>query len=132
MRTPAPAANQDTAVGALPTVDRAGLVYLPALLETFVKGGGSQTGLADLIAVAGSTPDYDLQIVPVSIFWGRDPGQETEPPHLPRDRRVQRRNLGYGLARLGDDHLLAGLCPLDELGEGGLGGVDVDLHATPL
>ncbi|GAC1624462.1 MAG: glycerol-3-phosphate 1-O-acyltransferase PlsB [Nevskia sp.] len=65
------------ALNALPTIDRAGLVYLPALLETFVKGRAPQTGLSNLMAAAAAIPDFDLQIIPVSIFWGRDPGQET-------------------------------------------------------
>jgi len=65
------------ALNALPTVDRAGLVYLPALLETFVKSPALQTSLASLIDAAGAIPGFDVQIVPVSIFWGRDPGQET-------------------------------------------------------
>lgn len=63
--------------GALPTVERAGLVYLPALLETFTHGRSSESGLANLMADAADRPGYDLQVVPVSIFWGRDPGQET-------------------------------------------------------
>lgn len=65
------------ASGTLPTPERAGLVYLPALLETFVKGRAPRSGLASLIEAAAAIPGFDLQIVPVSIFWGRDPGQET-------------------------------------------------------
>lgn len=61
----------------LPTPDRAGLVYLPALLETFARNRSEDSELARMMAIAADNPDYDIQIVPVSIFWGRDPGQET-------------------------------------------------------
>jgi glycerol-3-phosphate O-acyltransferase len=57
----------------LPTPERAACVYLPALFEARKQ----PTDLAELLNIAFETPDYDLQIVPVSIFWGRDPGQET-------------------------------------------------------
>jgi glycerol-3-phosphate O-acyltransferase len=56
-----------------PSVDRAGVVYLPALLETRVR----RTELTGLMETAIATRDYEAQIVPVSIFWGRDPGSET-------------------------------------------------------
>lgn len=58
---------------ALPTPDRAGCMYLPALVETRLR----RTDLSGLLHVAATTGGYDIQIVPVSIFWGRDPGQET-------------------------------------------------------
>ena len=61
----------------LPSVDRAGLLYLPVLLETFMKGRTPNSNLANLLTRAAENTDYDAQIVPVSIFWGRDPGQET-------------------------------------------------------
>ena len=61
----------------LPTPDRAGLVYLPALLETFARNRSGDSELARMMAIAADNPDYDIQIVPVSIFWGRDPGKET-------------------------------------------------------
>ncbi len=68
-------------VGFLPTVERAGLLYLPALLETFAPGKAagrvSRTDLTRMLEAAATRSDYDVQIVPVSIFWGRDPGQET-------------------------------------------------------
>jgi len=57
----------------LPTPERAACVYLPALFEA----GKRPTELSDLLNIALATTDYDVQIVPVSIFWGRDPGQET-------------------------------------------------------
>ncbi len=61
----------------LPTPERAGLVYLPALLETFARNRTEDSELARMMAIAADNPDYDIQIVPVSIFWGRDPGKET-------------------------------------------------------
>ncbi len=63
---------------ALPSATRAAVLYLPALLEAFVlRGRDDSTELSSLLAVAAHTADYDVQIVPVSIFWGRNPGQET-------------------------------------------------------
>ncbi len=56
-----------------PTPDRAGVVYMPALLETRVRN----TDLLRLIETGVATQSFDAQIVPVSIFWGRDPGKET-------------------------------------------------------
>ena len=55
----------------LPSAGRAGCVYLPALLETRVR----QTELSGVL-LAAADPAFDIQIVPVSIFWGRDPGSE--------------------------------------------------------
>lgn len=57
----------------LPSAHRSGAVYLPALLETRVR----TTPLSDLMRRAAAAEDYDVQLVPVSIFWGRDPGQQT-------------------------------------------------------
>ncbi len=63
---------------ALPTAGRAALLYLPALLEAFVlRGRADSSELSNLLALAAHTAGYDVQIVPVSIFWGRSPGQET-------------------------------------------------------
>lgn len=56
-----------------PSVQRAGVLYLPALLETRVKA----TDLSTLVERAAAAPEFDAQIVPVSVFWGRDPGSET-------------------------------------------------------
>lgn len=56
-----------------PSVEHAGVVYMPALLESRMR----PTELTRLLETAIATQDYDAQIVPVSIFWGRDPGQET-------------------------------------------------------
>ncbi|AXQ31215.1 glycerol-3-phosphate 1-O-acyltransferase [Solimonas sp. K1W22B-7] len=55
-----------------PSVDKAGVVYLPALLETRVR----PTELTQLIETGIATQDFDAQLVPVSVFWGRDPGRE--------------------------------------------------------
>lgn len=57
----------------LPTAGRAGCVYLPALLETRVR----TTELSQVLLTVAQDPTFDIQIVPVSIFWGRDPGSET-------------------------------------------------------
>ena len=56
----------------LPSPGRAGCVYLPALLETRLR----QTELTQVLVTAAGDVDFDIQIVPVSIFWGRDPGSE--------------------------------------------------------
>ncbi|SFF56885.1 glycerol-3-phosphate acyltransferase [Fontimonas thermophila] len=56
-----------------PTPERAGVVYMPALLETRVRN----TELLQLIETGVATRSFDAQIVPVSIFWGRDPDKET-------------------------------------------------------
>ncbi|MES2682809.1 MAG: glycerol-3-phosphate 1-O-acyltransferase PlsB [Pseudomonadota bacterium] len=56
----------------LPSAGRAGCVYLPALLETRVR----HTPLTQVLVTAAGDPEFDIQIVPVSIFWGRDPGSE--------------------------------------------------------
>lgn len=57
----------------LPSPSQAGALYLPALLETRIR----DTALSAVIARAAADPNFDCQIVPVSAFWGRDPGQET-------------------------------------------------------
>ncbi|MGH8462301.1 MAG: 1-acyl-sn-glycerol-3-phosphate acyltransferase, partial [Stenotrophobium sp.] len=56
-----------------PTPQRAGVVYLPALLETRLRA----TELTRLLETAIATQSYEAQLVPVSLFWGRDPGTET-------------------------------------------------------
>ena len=62
----------------LPGVGRSAFLYLPSLLETFLmRGRKKPSPLGKLLESAAATPDYDVQVVPVSIFWGRDPGQET-------------------------------------------------------
>lgn len=57
----------------LPTPTQAGALYLPALLETRIR----DTALSEVIGRAAADPEFDCQVVPVSAFWGRDPGQET-------------------------------------------------------
>ncbi len=56
-----------------PTVERAGVVYMDALLETRRRA----TELTRLIETGIATTSFDAQLIPVSIFWGRDPGKET-------------------------------------------------------
>lgn len=56
-----------------PTVDRAAVVYMDALLETRRHA----TELTRLIETGIATKSFDAQLIPVSIFWGRDPGKET-------------------------------------------------------
>lgn len=56
-----------------PTVERAGVVYMDALLETRLH----PTALTRLIETGIATKNFEAQLVPVSIFWGRDPGKET-------------------------------------------------------
>lgn len=58
---------------ALPTPDQAGVLYLPALLETRIR----DTELSDVVQRAAADPGFDCQVVAVSVFWGRDPGSET-------------------------------------------------------
>lgn len=57
----------------LPSVNRAGCLYLPAVLETRIRPSPLSATLQRAVAAS----HYDVQIVPVSIFWGRDPGKET-------------------------------------------------------
>lgn len=54
----------------LPEQGKAVCLYLPALLDQ--KGP-----LAQLYQQACAEKNFDLQLVPVSLFWGRDPGKET-------------------------------------------------------
>ncbi|MES2491607.1 MAG: glycerol-3-phosphate 1-O-acyltransferase PlsB [Pseudomonadota bacterium] len=56
-----------------PTPDRAGVVYLPAVLETRIH----PTELTNLLETAAATKTYDAQLIPITLFWGRDPGKET-------------------------------------------------------
>ncbi|MCC2658853.1 MAG: plsB [Panacagrimonas sp.] len=56
-----------------PAADRPGVLYLPALLETRIR----QTELSGVVEGAAADPTFDAQVVPVSVYWGRDPGQET-------------------------------------------------------
>ncbi|SER17175.1 glycerol-3-phosphate acyltransferase [Solimonas aquatica] len=56
-----------------PTVERAGVVYMDAVLEMRMHA----TELMRLIETGIATQSFDAQLIPVSIFWGRDPGKET-------------------------------------------------------
>jgi glycerol-3-phosphate O-acyltransferase len=57
----------------LPNLKQPSCLYLPALLETRVR----ETELSRTLQAAAANPAYEVQIVPVSVFWGRDPGSET-------------------------------------------------------
>lgn len=62
--------------GTLPAPDGAACLYLPALREENEESDQASP-LQALMAAAAEDPHYHLQLVPVSIFWGRDPGSET-------------------------------------------------------
>ncbi len=55
---------------ALPTLDAPACLYLPALMD-------GDPHLLALFEEALARKDFDLQLIPVSLFWGRDPGKET-------------------------------------------------------
>lgn len=55
-----------------PTADKSAVVYMSALLE----GRVHPTELTRVIETGMATKAFDAQVIPVSIFWGRDPGQE--------------------------------------------------------
>jgi glycerol-3-phosphate O-acyltransferase len=61
----------------LPTLDRPGYLYLSVLLEARLAGARRHSEALELIQRALEAPDFDVQLVPVSIFWGRDPDKET-------------------------------------------------------
>ncbi|MGQ0587831.1 MAG: glycerol-3-phosphate 1-O-acyltransferase PlsB [Gammaproteobacteria bacterium] len=63
----------------LPTVARPGFLYLSVLLESRIESqrGGEAGDIDRLLQRAVSNPVYDAQLVPVSIFWGREPDKET-------------------------------------------------------
>ncbi len=56
-----------------PSAERPGVMYLPALLETRIR----KTELSGVVEAAAADTHYDVQVIPVSVFWGRNPGQET-------------------------------------------------------
>lgn len=58
---------------ALPEAGRATFLYLPALL----KPGRDIDALENLFAQAQARGGYDVQLMPVSLFWGRQPDKET-------------------------------------------------------
>ena len=57
----------------LPAPGRPAVLYQPALQENRPQ----TRALEQLMGDAVTTLDYDVQLVPVSVFWGRDPGSET-------------------------------------------------------
>ena len=57
----------------LPAVGKPACLYLPALEQRTQAA----EELEHLMRTALDAEDYDVQLVPVSIFWGRDPGKET-------------------------------------------------------
>jgi glycerol-3-phosphate O-acyltransferase len=63
----------------LPTMARPGFLYLSVLLEARLESqrGGRASDIDALLQRAVANPVYDVQLVPVSIFWGRDPDKET-------------------------------------------------------
>ncbi len=54
----------------LPEPGRAGVLYLPAVMDR-------DKTLMSLFRTLLSDPNPEVQLVPVSVFWGRDPGSET-------------------------------------------------------
>lgn len=58
----------------LPTSERAAVLFLPALGRA---ADAQPSELQSLVDAALSSSDYDVQLVPVSVYWGRDPGRET-------------------------------------------------------
>ena len=65
----------NTPSGDLPTADSAACLYLPVIAELDEQHSPRQ--LVKVIAGAAGQQGGGIQIVPVSIFWGRDPGTET-------------------------------------------------------
>ncbi|MBI3171552.1 MAG: glycerol-3-phosphate 1-O-acyltransferase PlsB, partial [Hydrocarboniphaga effusa] len=62
----------------LPTVQKPGYLYLSVLLESRTeKGRARGADVTGLVQRAVTAPDYDVQLVPVSLFWGREPEKET-------------------------------------------------------
>jgi len=63
----------------LPTLARPGFLYLSVLLESRLESqrGGRASDIDRLLQRAVANPVFDVQLVPVSIFWGREPDKET-------------------------------------------------------
>jgi glycerol-3-phosphate O-acyltransferase len=62
----------------LPSVLKPGYLYLSVLLESRTgKGRARGAEVAGLVQRAVAAPNYDVQLVPVSLFWGREPEKET-------------------------------------------------------
>ncbi len=64
-----------TPSGDLPAADQAACLYLPVLAELDEQKTPAQ--LLNVIRRLGNEGAPPVQIVPVSLFWGRDPGSET-------------------------------------------------------
>lgn len=64
---------------ALPTLARPGFLYLSVLMESRLEARrtGQTAEIARLIESAVANPHFDVQLVPASIFWGREPDKET-------------------------------------------------------
>ena len=64
---------------ALPTLSRPGFLYLSVLMESRLEARrkGRAGDIARLVEAAVLNPVFDVQLVPVSIFWGREPDKET-------------------------------------------------------
>ncbi|MFT5033107.1 MAG: glycerol-3-phosphate O-acyltransferase [Bacteroidia bacterium] len=61
--------------GQLPDAAHSGCLYLPVLAKLGADDSPEQ--LQQVVMSAASDPATTLQLLPVSIFWGRDPGSET-------------------------------------------------------
>jgi len=63
----------------LPTLARPGFLYLSVLLESRLESrrGRRASDIDVLLQRAAANPVFDVQLVPVSIFWGREPDKET-------------------------------------------------------
>lgn len=58
----------------LPTLARPGFLYLSTLLESRL---GRNADVVRLVERAAAHSAFDAQLLPVSIFWGREPDKET-------------------------------------------------------
>ena len=63
----------------LPTLGKPGFLYLSVLLESRLERQKGRRGspAARLVEKAVLDPAFDVQLVPVSLFWGREPDKET-------------------------------------------------------
>jgi len=62
----------------LPGPSVAVCLHLPLLARSSQRREKQRSApLAELVESAASDPDYDVQIVPVSLFWGRSPDKNT-------------------------------------------------------
>ena len=59
--------------GKLPVAEKAGCLYLPVI----AGDRGADRSTATMETLMAGQGEQSLQIVPVSVFWGRDPGSET-------------------------------------------------------